>query len=105
MAAETPSTPQPPPAQKRARWSVGHILLVVFGSIVALLGVALLGAGGTALWADRAERDDDGYLTTPTEPFETDAFAITSESIDLFEGGEGGEWLLTEGVLGKVRIS
>jgi hypothetical protein len=105
MAAETPSTPPPPPAQKRARWSVGHILLVVFGSIVALLGVALLGAGGTALWADRAERDDDGYLTTPTEPFETETFAITSESIDLFEGGEGGEWLLTEGVLGKVRIS
>ena len=105
MAAETPSTPPPPPAQRGARWSVGHILLVVFGSIVALLGVALLGAGGTALWADLTQRDEDGYLTTPTEPFETETYAITSESIDLLEGGDGGEWLLTEGVLGKVRIT
>jgi hypothetical protein len=105
MAAETPSTPPPPPARSGARWSVGHILLVVFGSIVALLGVALLGAGGTALWVDLTQRDDDGYLTTPTEPFETESSAITSESIDLLEGGEGGEWLLTEGVLGKVRIT
>ena len=72
MAAETPSTPPPPPARRGARWSVGHILLVVFGSIVALLGVALLGAGGTALWVDLTQRDDDGYLTTPTEPFETE---------------------------------
>jgi len=105
MAAETPSTPPPPPAQRGASWSVGHILLAVFGSIVALLGVALLGAGGTALWADLTQRDDDGYLTTRTEPFETETFAITSESIDLLEGGDAGEWLLTEGVLGKVRIT
>jgi Domain of unknown function (DUF4389) len=105
MSAETPPpTPPPPPAQKAAGWSIGHILLVVFGSIVSLLGVALLGAGGTALWADLTQRDEDGFLTTPTEPFETETFAITSESIDLFEGGEGGEWLLTEGVLGDVRI-
>ena len=106
MAAETPATPAPPPpAPTRARWSVGRILLVVFGCIVALLAVALLGAGGTTLWADRTQRDDDGYLTTPTERFETEAYAITSESIDLFEGEEGGEWLVTEGVLGKVRIT
>jgi hypothetical protein len=77
----------------------------VFGSIVALLGVALLGAGGTALWADLTQRDEDGYLTTRTEPFETETFAITSESIDLLEGGDAGEWLLTEGVLGNVRIT
>jgi hypothetical protein len=104
--AETPPpTPPPPPAQKAAGWSIGHVLLVVFGSIVSLLGVALLGAGGTALWADLTQRDEDGFLTTPTEPFETETFAITSESIDLLEGGEGGEWLLTEGVLGNVRIT
>lgn len=105
MAAETPSTPPQPPAQRGARWSVGHILLVVFGSIVALLGVALLGAGGTALWADLTQRDDDGYLTSPTEPFETETFAITSESVDLLESGDAGERFLTEGVLGNVRIT
>jgi hypothetical protein len=105
MAAESPSTPPPPPPQQGTRWSVGHILLVVFGSLVSLLAIALLAAGGTALWADLTQRDDDGYLTTPTEPFETQTFAITSESIDLLEAGAGAEWLLSEDVLGNVRIT
>ena len=74
MAAKTPSTPPPPPPRRGARWSVGHILLVVFGSIVALLGVALLGAGGTALWVDLTQRDEDGYLTTPKEAREASGF-------------------------------
>jgi hypothetical protein len=96
------ASPQP---QAGSSWTAGRILLVILGSIVALLAAGLLAAGGALLWADRTQRDDDGYLTTPTERFESGSFAITSESIDLFEADSGGDWVLSEGVLGDVRIT
>jgi len=101
MAADSP-TPAPP-GQAGTNWTAGRILLVVLGSILALLAAALLVAGGALLWADRAQRDDDGFLTTPTERFESDSFAITSDSIDLLEADS--EWLFSEDVLGEVRIT
>ena len=104
MAAEIPSTPpQPPPARKG--WGVGRILLIILGSIVALLGAGLLAAGGTLLWADQTQRDEEGFLTTPTERFERDSYAITSDNIDLFEADSGEDWILTRGVLGDVNIT
>ena len=101
MAADSP-TPPPPSG---TNWTAGRILLVVLGSLVALLAAGLLAVGGTLLWADRAHRDDDGFLTTPTELFESDSYAITSEGIDLFEADTGGDWVLSEGVLGDVRLT
>ena len=106
MAADSPTPTPPPPAppQSGTNWTVGRILLVILGSIVALIAAGLLVAGATLLWADRTQRED-GYLTTPTERFETESYAITSESIDLFETDTSGDWVLTEGVLGDVRIT
>ena len=101
MAADSPSTPPP---QQGTNWTIGRILLVVLGSIVALLGAGLLAAGGTLLWADQTKRDDDGFLTTPTERFESDSFAIVSDDIDLFEADTGSDWILSEGVLGDIHI-
>jgi hypothetical protein len=103
MAADSP-TPQPP-QQVGTNWTVGRILLVILGCVLALLAAGLLAVGGTLLWADRTQRDDDGFLTTPTERFESDSFAITSDSIDLFEAETHGDWVLSEGVLGDVRIT
>ena len=101
MAADSPT----PPPQSGTNWTAGRILLVVLGSIVALLAVGLLAAGGTLLWADRTHRDDDGFLTTPSEFFESNSYAITSEGIDLFEADTGEAWVLTEGILGDVRLT
>jgi hypothetical protein len=101
MSADSPTPP--PPQQTGTSWTVGRILLVVLGSILALLAAGLLAAGGTLLWVDRAQRDDDGFLTTPTERFESDSFAITSDSIDLLESES--DWLFSEGVLGEVRVT
>ena len=99
-------SPTPPPQQPAGtNWTVGRILLVILGCIVALLAAGLLAAGGTLLWADLTQRDDDGFLTTPTERFTSDSFAITSDSIDLFEADTHGDWVLSEGVLGEVRIT
>jgi Domain of unknown function (DUF4389) len=102
MAADSPTPTQPP--QTGTSWTIGRILLVILGSLVALIAAGLLVAGGTLLWADRTQRED-GYLTTPTERLEVESYAITSESIDLFETDTSGDWVLTEGVLGDVRIT
>ncbi|HSE82898.1 MAG TPA: DUF4389 domain-containing protein [Gaiellaceae bacterium] len=101
MAADSPTPP--PPQQSGTSWTAGRIVLVVLGSVLALLAAGLLAAGGTLLWVDLTQRDDDGFLTTPTERFESDSFAITSDSIDLLEGES--DWLFSEGLLGEVRIT
>jgi hypothetical protein len=87
------------------RWSAGRIALVILGSLAALIGAGLLAAGGGLLWADQTQRDDDGYLNTPTERFEAGSYAIVSEPIDLVEADtEGVDWLLSDDVLGDVRL-
>ena len=98
----TPPAPSPP--ARRARWSAGRVVLVVLGSFLALLGAALLAAGGTLLWAERTNRDDDGFLTTPTERFERDSYAIVSDNVDFFEAETGSDWIISENVLGDVRL-
>src|SRR5688500_10390400 len=103
MTAEAQTTPPPPPGRE-PRWSAGRIVLVVVGSIVALLAAVVLAAGGVVLWADLAHRDDDGFLTTPTERFERDSYAIVSDNIDFFEAETGSDWIISEGVLGDVRL-
>jgi Domain of unknown function (DUF4389) len=101
MASESPA-PEP---QAGSSWTAGRIVLVVLGCVLALLAATLLAAGIALLVVDRTQRDDDGFLTTPTERFESSTFAITSESIDLFEADSSGDWVLSEGVLGDVRIT
>jgi uncharacterized protein DUF4389 len=88
-----------------SRWTAGRIALVVIGSIVALIGAALLAGGATALWADQTQRDNDGYVRTPTERFESRSFAIVSEPIELVEADtDAADWILSEGVLGDLRL-
>jgi Domain of unknown function (DUF4389) len=104
MTVDAPTTESPPP-QDGTNWTIGRILLVILGSIVALIAAGLLVAGGIALWADLTQRDDDGFLTTPTERLETEGYAITSESIDLFKTDTSGDWVLSDNVLGRVRVT
>ena len=88
-----------------SRWGPGRILLVIFGSLAALIGAGLLAAAGGALWADQTQRDDDGYLNTPTEPFASSSYALVSQPIDLVEADtSGADWLLSENVLGDLRL-
>ena len=98
--------PKATPAPHRSTgWTGGRIALVVLGSIAALIGAALLAGGGILLWADRTQRDDDGYLTSPRERFESNAHAIASEPIDLVSSDpDVADWLLSDDVLGDVRL-
>ena len=65
------ATPPRSEAVSRASgWTAGRITAIVIGTLLVLLSLALLGAGGTALWADRTQRDG-GYVTTDVHEFST----------------------------------
>src|SRR5215204_7427505 len=97
--AGEPTAPAEPPA--RRGWTGGRIALVVVGTIAGLLGLALLVGGCALIAVDQTQRDDDGFLMSPTEDFSTPTYAIVSESADL--GDEGAERAL-DVFLGTVRI-
>src|SRR4051794_24913694 len=70
---------------QRQRNRAGAVVLVVVGSIVALIALAVLAAGGSALWADKTQRDSAGYFTSSTHRFAADSYAITHEGVDLHD--------------------
>jgi hypothetical protein len=93
-----------PPSQSVARasgWSGGRIAAVVIGGLLVLLSLALLGTGGTGVWADLTQRDA-GYVTTGVHEFSSSGSALATESTHLGSPGVG--WLYSPGLLGKVRI-
>jgi hypothetical protein len=84
-----------------ARWSAGPIAAVAIGAVLVLLALALLVGGGTALWADRTQRDAR-YVSTDVHTFSTAGAALATVPTHLGSSGVG--WLYSPGVLGKVRI-
>jgi hypothetical protein len=83
--------------------TVGKALLLVFGTILTLIALALLALGGVGLWAQTTQRDDDGFFTTSTERFETPAYAIASEEVELFTDDDIPDWL-DVGDFATVRV-
>jgi hypothetical protein len=90
----TGGLPRPGPA---GGWTVGRVVAVVTGSVLALLSLGLLGGGGTLLWAGLALRHD-GYVTTGTATYSTTGYAVASERVSLSWG------LLLTGLVGDVRV-
>jgi hypothetical protein len=78
----------------------GQIALVVVGSIIALLATGLLAAGGTGLFLDQTQRDEQGYLMSSSERYSTGTYALVSERVDLYGPG----WV-PNGLLGTVKLS
>src|SRR5579859_2521540 len=86
-----------PPARPLGGWTAGRVITVVIGSVLAVVSLGLLAAGGTLMWADQALRQD-GYVTTGTATYSASGYALASERVDL-----GWGWLLT-GLVGDVRL-
>jgi hypothetical protein len=95
------NTHDPRAADQRSRWTAGKITALAVGSLLVLFALAMLGAGGTALWADLTQRDG-GYVTTDVHKFTTSGSALATERTELGAAGVG--WLYSPGILGKVRI-
>ena len=89
------------PAERRSDWTAGRIAALVVGTLILLFSLVLLGAGGTAVWADRTQRDE-GYVTTGVHRFSTSGAALVTERTELGSAGVG--WLYAPGLLDRVRI-
>jgi hypothetical protein len=100
-AEGTHQATSPKAAAGSSRWTAGRIAALVVGSLLVLLSLPLLGGGGTALWADRTQRDG-GYATSDVHEFSTAGSALATESTELGSAGFG--WLYSPTVLDKVRI-
>jgi hypothetical protein len=73
----------------------------VIGGLLVLVSAVLLGAGGTALWADLTRRDA-GYLTTDVQEFSSSGSALATEPTDLGSPWTG--WLYSPALLDEIRI-
>jgi hypothetical protein len=83
------------------RGTAGRVALIAVGVVAGFVAFGLL-AGGCALVAvDQTQRDDDGFLMSPTQDFASSSYAIVSTSADI--DSDGGEWAL-DTFLGTVRI-
>jgi hypothetical protein len=88
-----------PPTPRRSNG--GRIAAFVGATLVGLLALVLLAAGGLALWAN-GKKDDDGYLTTKSERFATSTYALATDDLDIDSHGTG--WLVDSDRYGKVRL-
>jgi hypothetical protein len=98
---EYPAMPPAPAAARRSGWTGGRITALAIGALLVLVSVVLLGAGGTALWADLTKRDG-GYLTTDVQEFSSSGSALATEPTDIGSPWTG--WLYSAALLDEVRI-
>lgn len=100
-----PSSPPSRPAggTSRTGWTAGRVVSLVLGSLLVVGAVSSAGAAVTLVAADQMARDDDGFLTSPTERLTTDGFAITSEDAHLRTDADLDR--LPDAVIGDVRLS
>jgi hypothetical protein len=89
------------PAGAGSSWTAGRVVGMVFASIGALIGLALLLGGIAVIAAYAFGRDDDGYFNTDRHRLQSATYAITTEDIDL--GADEVDWA-PDGILGNVRV-
>jgi hypothetical protein len=83
----TMNTYIPPPEPGRTASRRNRPVPLVFGILLALMGLPLL-LGGLGLgWAVAPQRDDDGFLSTPTEQLSTQTVALSNEVVNLGKAG------------------
>ena len=82
----------------------GRIVMIVIGSLLALIGFALL-AGGTAGLIAYATQRTDGFFQTGEVRLASATYAITSDRVDLESEPGGADWLVDRGALGTVRLT
>lgn len=88
-------------AQPARRSRAPRTAAVVVGSIVGLLALALLAAGGVLLWGN-SEKDQDGYLASGAERFSTPTYALATDDLDVDTDAPG--WLVNTDIFSKVRL-
>jgi len=79
----------------------GGVALLVIGCLMLLVGLGLLSGGGVLLWADRTQRDAQGYIDTGSERLQTSGYALVSRDLAVDVPG----WLVGPDRLGRIQVS
>jgi len=82
------------------RWTTGRIVSAVAGAVVLVGSVGLLGAGGSALWAQTQRHG--GYADLGTVTYSAPGYAIASDAVTLHMSSGG--WDAASALIGTVRI-
>lgn len=61
------------------------VALIILGSVLGLIALALLTGGGAALWADQSKRDSAGYFTGSTHRIANGSYAVTHNGVDVHD--------------------
>lgn len=102
LASEpTTGVAQPPTAAPPAPWSASRVVGLVVVSLLGLVSLGLVGAGGASIALDRTQRDSAGYLMTATHSYGTPTHALVSGT---YRGGATGDWFVPGDLLGTIRV-
>src|SRR5689334_8261664 len=75
--------------------------VVILGSVLGLVGVFLLSAGGALLWADQKHADANGYIASAPQRFASSSYAIRHDGTSVAGLPVG----VHVGELGRIRIT
>jgi hypothetical protein len=89
------------PVRTRGRLSGGQVAMVVIGSIVAVIGLALLGSG-IAVGAVGHSRGGDGFVTSGAVTVSTETYAVSVPGLGV--DVRGPDEAYARDLLGTVRI-
>lgn len=82
-SSELPASAPGQPGSRGPRWTLGRVIPLVLGCLLAALAVALAVPATALIVADQTARDDGGFLMTPERTFSSQTFAITSEDVEM----------------------
>lgn len=93
--------PSQAPARRAERWGPGRVIGLILASILGLISLGVLAAGGAGIVLDQTQRNSSGYLMTSPSHYSTTTYALESAS---YRGGTAGDWFVNRDLLGTVRI-
>ncbi|MFK5689370.1 DUF4389 domain-containing protein [Ornithinimicrobium sp. LYQ92] len=84
-------------------WTAGRVVALVIGSVLILCSLGLGAASGTLALVDQGQRDQDGFLMSDAQLFQSSAHAITSSNLQLHTDAPGA--FLPGRILGDARLT
>ncbi|MEC5180431.1 DUF4389 domain-containing protein [Arthrobacter sp. CG_A4] len=64
----------------------GRIVMLILGTLSALIGLGLMAGAGATGWANYQQRDN-GYFTSPLERYSSDSYALASPRLSIMTQG------------------
>ncbi len=98
---EPDRVPDDTPPSRPRRPAAVRVAAVVAGTLVGLLALCLISGGGVALWGE-AQKDDQSYVSTASEPFRSGGYALATQNLSVRSDVPG--FVVDNADFGDVRL-